>query len=45
MTFVAAQILVWILVATFFGFVLGWVTNSRRQSSAKRKKKTGPRRF
>lgn len=43
MTFVASQILVWILIATIFGFLLGWLVNSRRHSSAK--KRTKNRRF
>lgn len=43
MTFVAAQILVWILVATVFGFLLGWVVSSRRHSKSKKSK--GLRRF
>ena len=37
MTFVATQILVWIFLATVFGFILGWVVNSRRNSRAKKR--------
>lgn len=39
MTYVASQILVWILVATLFGFTLGWMMNSRRNATKKKKKK------
>ncbi len=32
MSYVATQIVVWILVAVVFGFLLGWVMNSRKGS-------------
>lgn len=37
MTYVATQIITWIIIATLFGFALGWMLNSRR--GAKKKKK------
>jgi len=43
MTYVASQIMVWIIVATLFGFTLGWMVNSRR--GAKTKKSKGRTRF
>jgi len=42
-TYVASQIMVWIIVATLFGFALGWMVNSRR--GARKKKKFKSRRF
>ncbi len=41
MTYVASQIMLWIIVATVFGFTLGWLVSSRRGA---RKRKT-KRRF
>ncbi|GMQ98524.1 MAG: hypothetical protein BMS9Abin17_1039 [Acidimicrobiia bacterium] len=38
MTYVASQIVVWIFVATLFGFVLGWMVSSRRGSKSRKKK-------
>lgn len=43
MTYVASQILLWIIVATVFGFAIGWMVNSRRGAGKKRKFKN--RRF
>ena len=43
MTYVASQIILWIILAMVFGFVLGWMVNSRR--GAKTKKKSRMRRF
>lgn len=43
MTYVASQIVVWMIIATLFGFALGWMLNSRR--GAKKKKKFKNRRF
>ena len=43
MTYVASQIILWIIIAMLFGFALGWMVNSRR--SAKSKKKSRMRRF
>ena len=37
MTYVASQIILWIIVATMFGFVLGWMVNSRRGAGKKRR--------
>jgi len=42
-TYVASQIVLWIIVATIFGFALGWLLNSRR--GANKKKKFKNRRF
>ncbi len=30
MTYIASQIFVWILLATAFGFALGWMVKSRK---------------
>jgi|GEM_PF-1546783 len=38
MTYVASQIMVWIIVATLFGFTLGWMVNSRRGTKKKKSK-------
>lgn len=43
MTYVASQIIVWIIVATLFGFALGWMVSSRRR--VKKKHKFGKQRF
>lgn len=43
MTYIASQIMLWIIVATLFGFALGWMINSRR--SSKKKAKFKNRRF
>ena len=43
MTYIASQIMLWILIATLFGFALGWMVNSRR--SSKKKSKFKNRRF
>ncbi len=43
MTYIASQIIVWILIATFFGFALGWMLKSRR--GAKKKSKFKNRKF
>lgn len=40
MTYVASQIVLWILIATIFGFALGWMVNSRRGAKKKTKFKT-----
>jgi len=42
-TYIASQIIVWILLATAFGFALGWMVNSRR--GAKKKSKFKNRKF
>jgi uncharacterized protein YneF (UPF0154 family) len=42
-TYIASQILLWIIIATLFGFALGWMVNSRRGSKKKAKHKN--RRF
>jgi hypothetical protein len=34
-TYIASQIILWILIATLFGFALGWMVNSRRSSKKK----------
>ncbi|MGI9529195.1 MAG: hypothetical protein ACR2NG_05740 [Acidimicrobiia bacterium] len=39
MTYVASQIMVWIIVATLFGFALGWMVNSRRGAKTKKSKR------
>ena len=36
MTYVASQIMVWIIIATLFGFTLGWMVSSRRGAKAKK---------
>jgi len=41
MTYVASQIMIWIFLATVFGFALGWMVSSRRRI----KKKTFKRKF
>ena len=43
MTYIASQIMVWIIVATLFGFALGWMVNSRRGAKKKPKYKSGRR--
>jgi hypothetical protein len=45
MTYVASQIMLWILIATLFGFALGWMVSSRRGSKKKKKTKFKSRRF
>jgi len=42
MTYVASQIILWIIVATMFGFAVGWMTSSRRYAS---KNKRSRKRF
>jgi hypothetical protein len=42
-TYIASQIIVWILLATAFGFALGWMVHSRR--GAKKKSKFKNRKF
>jgi len=42
-TYIASQIILWIIVATIFGFALGWMVSSRR--GAKKTKKFKTRRF
>ncbi len=37
MSYVASQIMVWIIIATLFGFALGWMISSRRGSKRKQK--------
>jgi hypothetical protein len=39
-TYIASQIIVWILLATAFGFALGWMVKSRRGAKKKSKRKT-----
>lgn len=39
MTYIASQIMLWIIIATLFGFALGWMVNSRRGSKKKAKYK------
>ena len=39
MAYVASQILVWIIVATMFGFALGWMVSSRRGAKTKKAKR------
>jgi hypothetical protein len=41
MTYVASQIVLWIIVATLFGFALGWMLNSRRGSPKSKRSKKG----
>ncbi len=43
MTYVASQIVLWIMIAVMFGFVLGWAVSSRRGS--KKTKKTSRMKF
>jgi hypothetical protein len=40
MSYVASQNVVWIVVAVVFGFILGWLTSSRRGS-----RRRGSRKF
>jgi hypothetical protein len=40
MTYVASQIVLWIIIATVFGFALGWMVKSRRGSKKKTKFKS-----
>ena len=39
MTYVASQIMFWIVVAVIFGFAIGWMANSRRGSRKRRTKR------
>jgi uncharacterized protein YneF (UPF0154 family) len=39
MTYVASQIVLWIVIAMLFGFALGWMVNSRRGAKSKRSKR------
>ena len=39
MTYVASQIVLWIIIATMFGFVLGWMVSSRRGAKKKVKRR------
>jgi hypothetical protein len=36
-TYIASQIMLWIIIATLFGFALGWMVNSRRGTKKKAK--------
>lgn len=38
MTYVASQIVLWIIVATIFGFVLGWMVRARSRRSGGKKR-------
>jgi hypothetical protein len=37
MMFVAGQIVVWIVVAVIFGFIVGWLARGRGKSQPKRR--------
>lgn len=37
MSYVASQIVLWIIIATLFGFALGWMVHSRRGAKSNRK--------
>lgn len=37
-TFIASQIAVWMLVATFFGFAVGWLARGRGAARARSSK-------
>ena len=39
MTYVASQIILWILVATVFGFAVGWAVSSRRGAKTKKRRR------
>ncbi len=39
MSYVASQIMFWILLATAFGFIIGWMVNSRRGTKKRRSKR------
>lgn len=39
MTYVASQIVLWIIIATVFGFALGWMLHSRRAAKKRSPKK------
>lgn len=39
MTYVASQIIFWILVAVIFGFAVGWMASSRRGAKKRRSKR------
>ncbi len=39
MTYVASQIMIWIVIATLFGFSLGWLVRSRRGGPVKKRRR------
>jgi len=39
MSYVASQIVIWIVVAALFGFAVGWMARSRRGSTVKKKRR------
>jgi len=39
MTYVASQIVLWILVAAVFGFAVGWALSSRKHATSKKKRR------
>jgi hypothetical protein len=39
LTYVASQIVLWILVAAIFGFVVGWAVSSRRGAKTRKKRR------
>jgi hypothetical protein len=36
-SYVASQIIIWMIIATLFGFALGWMMSSRRGTKKKQK--------
>jgi len=39
MTYVASQIVLWLLVAAVFGFAVGWAVSSRKHRKSKKKRR------
>lgn len=39
MVYVGAQIVIWIVIATLFGFAIGWLIRGRRGMRASRKRR------
>lgn len=44
MTYVATQIVIWMLLAAMFGFAIGYFARGRRKRTRKRRLPTGGRR-
>ena len=39
MMYVASQILIWLIIATLFGFTIGWMARSRRGAEVRKRRR------
>lgn len=39
MSYIASQITMWIVLAAFFGFVVGWLARSRRDAPVRKRRR------